>query len=271
MPELIINSKKLFTERPAFVMGIVNATPDSFYEDSRGGFELAMKQIEAGADIIDIGGESTRPGYSYVNEDEELKRVLPLIKQIRKENTDVLISVDTQKTNVIKSCIEEGADILNDVSAMQNNPSMAGLVAESGISVILMHRFLENEKTRKTNPKIIKEVSDYLTKRIKFAKQNGVKDSQIFVDPGIGFGKTFKENISLIKCADELCRGKYPVVMALSRKRCIGTMTDCTDVKDRLAGTLSANLFSVISGAKIVRVHDVKETVDSLKVMKYLF
>ena len=268
MVEMIFGNKKLSTEKPAFVMGILNATPDSFFEKSRGGLDLALKLIDDGADILDIGGESTRPNYIPVEENEEIKRIIPLIKEIRK-HSDIPISVDTRKSKVFIEAYNVGADILNDVSALEDDKNMAETVSKTDCSVILMHREEEDPNKIDESDKINTKVSDYLKKQIEYAIYCGIKKEKIIIDPGIGFGKTFKENLELIKNCNLLCDGNFPILMALSRKRCIGQMTN-EDVENRMAGTLAANIISVQNNAKIVRVHDVKQTVDALNVMKYL-
>lgn len=269
MVQLQFGKKIISTEKPAFVMGIVNATPDSFYEKSRGGYERAMELIAQGADILDIGGESTRPGFTEIPVEEEINRIVPLIKEIRK-NSDIPISVDTRKASVLEAAVIAGADALNDVSAMEDDKKMAETAAKLGVSVILMHRFNGNEAERITNPEVVKEVSNYLEQRVEVAQKAGIPVEKIIVDPGIGFGKTNEENLLLIKYTNQLCSKKYPVLMALSRKRCIGMMTNQNSADNRLAGTLAADLLSVQKGAIMVRVHDVRETVDSLNVLKYL-
>lgn len=265
---LKLKDRTIQTERPAFVMGIVNVTPDSFWEESRGSFERAMKLVEEGADILDLGAESTRPGYIAVSAEDEINRLVPVINQIRKE-TDIPISIDTRKASVMAECYKVGADILNDVSALEDDKDMAKTVAELGIPVILMHRFLGEESQREPSSKIVQEVSDYLYERVEFAKKSGIKSENIILDTGIGFGKTNEENIELIKCGNNICGKQYPVLMALSRKRIIGFMTD-RKVEDRLYGTLAANMIAVMNGAFMVRVHDVAPTIDTLNVMRYI-
>lgn len=267
MTELNICNKTISTPRRAFVMGILNATPDSFYSQSRGGIQKAFDLIEDGADILDIGGESTRPGFAEVPADEEIRRIIPVIKEIRKKS-DILISVDTRKAEVFKAAFEEGADILNDVSALEDDPKMPEVLNHNDCGIILMHQFKGVESERKTSLDVIKAVEDYFYGRIEYARQNGISEQRIILDPGIGFGKTYEENCALIKNGGNFFDGKYPVLMALSRKRCIGTMTKNRPVEERLAGTLAANLISVQKGAKIVRVHDVKEMVDALNVLQ---
>lgn len=276
MISMQFGKRKLQTERNAFVMGILNVTPDSFYDKSRGGFEQAEKLIQAGADIIDIGGESTRPGHTSVSVDEELKRVIPVIEKIRIKY-DIPISIDTTKYQVLKAAYEAGADIYNDVSAFksENGDLSADFVAQNNMSVVIMHSFFpfdennETERNQNPNKNIVDEVNTFFEERINFALEKNIKKEKIILDPGIGFGKSFDENVHLIKNTDKFCNKGYPVLMALSRKRCIGTITG-KQVEDRMAGSLSANIISVIKGASILRVHDVSETVDALNIMKYV-
>ena len=270
MKELKLKNRIIKTENPAFVMGIVNATPDSFWEKSRGGFENAMRLIEEGADLLDIGGESTRPGSQYVEVEEEIRRVVPLVKEIRKVS-DIPISIDTRKYEVMKAAFEEGADVLNDISALEDDKNLASFVSSIKIPVILMHKrgnpdIMQNRTDYKD---VFKEVEDYLYSRIQFAKESGIEDENIILDPGIGFGKNLEANICLIKNCGKLCGGKFPVLMALSRKSCIGQITG-KPVEERLAGTVTADILSVLAGAFMIRVHDVKEAVDSMKVLKAL-
>ena len=274
MQQLQFGLKRAATERAAFVMGIVNATPDSFYAESRGGVERALKLIDEGADILDIGGESTRPGYTPVSVEEEIARIVPVIQAVRKVSS-IPISVDTTKLEVFKTAFACGADIWNDVTALsgagkanedgtaacESEPSVASaqFIAKTGASVILMH----------TGPGDAKTVSDFLGQRTVFCLSHGVSSDKIILDPGIGFGKSFEENLALIREPLSICAGRYPVLMALSRKRCIGDMTG-RPAEERLAGTLAADMISVQNGAKIIRVHDVSEAIDTLNVMKNL-
>ena len=273
MLQLKLGLKRAATERPAFVMGIVNATPDSFYAESRGGLELALQLIKEGADILDIGGESTRPGYTPVSAEEEIGRIIPVIQAVRRES-GIPISVDTNKLEVFKAAWAAGADIWNDVTALSgaslggdgtaaaaSEPSReaAAYLAKTGASVILMH----------TGPGSVQQVSDFLGQRAVFCISNGLASDKIIIDPGIGFNKSTEENLALIREPMALCGGRYPVLMALSRKRCIGDMTG-RPAEERLAGTLAADLISVQKGAKIIRVHDVSSAIDTLNVMKFL-
>ncbi|MCR5123806.1 MAG: dihydropteroate synthase [Treponema sp.] len=256
------------TELPAFVMGIVNANGDSFWKESRGGLERAMSLISDGADILDIGGESTRPGSEYVDADEEIRRVLPVIEAIRKES-DIPISVDTRKYEVMKAAFDAGADILNDISALEDDERLASFAAEKKIPVILMHKrgIPTDMQSNTAYSNVLSDVGKYLSDRAEYALSKGIEPRKIIVDPGVGFGKDTKGNFALIKGCGKLCGGKYPVLMALSRKSCIGNVTG-REVQDRLTGTITADILSVMSGAFMLRVHDVKETVDSLKILK---
>ena len=262
MIELELAERTIKTERKAFVMGIVNATPDSFYKESRGGIERSLKLIEEGADILDIGAESTRPGSSYIDEKEELSRLIPVIKEIRK-NSNISISVDTRKKSVMQAAFENGADILNDISALEDDPELGKYACENKIPVILMHRSCVIK-----NP--FKEVNEYLLSRAKYAESFGISQEKIIIDPGIGFNKNLNDNVDLIKNCGKLGNGKYKILMALSRKRCIGEMTG-RDVEERLSGTLAADLISVIKGCSLIRVHDVKETIDTLEILRYTY
>lgn len=268
MAELIFGTKHIKTENPAFVMGILNATPDSFFKDSRGGLELAKQLIADGADVLDIGGESTRPGFTEVPEDEEISRIVPLITKIR-EFSDIPISVDTRKSKVFKAAYEAGADVLNDVSSFDDDLQMLETLSKTDAGLILMHRWPEVENHAGDASTILKKVDEELLPKIQCALKSGVSKEKIMVDPGIGFGKSFEENLELIKHCGKMLDGQYPVLMALSRKRCIGQMTD-QPVENRLVGTVAADMLSVINGAVMIRVHDVKAASDSLKVMKYL-
>ena len=274
MQQLQFGLKRAATERAAFVMGIVNATPDSFYAESRGGTERALQLIDEGADILDIGGESTRPGYTPVSIEDEIARVIPIIQAVRKVSS-IPISIDTTKLEVFKAAFACGADIWNDVTALSGagkanedgtaackaEPSAesALFIAKSGASVILMHSGAGTQQ----------EVSDFLGQRTVFCLSHGVSSDKIILDPGIGFGKSLEENLALIREPLSVCAGRYPVLMALSRKRCIGDMTG-RPAEERLAGTLAADMISVQNGAKIIRVHDVSSTIDTLNVMKNL-
>ncbi len=263
----------LSTDLPACVIGILNATPDSFWEGSRvtgvdAGVDRALEMVAQGADCIDIGGESSRPGSAYVSAEEELDRVIPLVEGIRRKS-DVPISIDTRKARVMEFAFEAGADILNDISALRDDPAMPGLAARLGLPVILMH-MRGVPLTMQDNPTyadVVGEVRAWLLERAAFAVSAGVRADRIVLDPGFGFGKRHEDNCSLVAGLAEIARGGYPVLMALSRKKSIGIMTG-RDAESRLAGTLAANQYAIMSGATYVRVHDVAETRDMLKVVQ---
>ena len=265
---LKLANKTVSTTNPAFVMGIVNANHNSFRNKSRGGSSLAFRHIKDGADIIDIGAESSRPGASYISAKDEIKALVPIIEKIRKVS-DIPISIDTRKKEVMKAAFESGANILNDISALEDDKDMARYAASINIPVILMHK-RGNPDIMQKNVKyenVFSDVNNYLLSRITYALDSGIKSDKIIIDPGIGFAKNLNANMILIKKANALCDGKYPLLMALSRKTCIGELTG-KPVKDRLYGTLTANIYSVLNGAFMVRVHDVAETVDAMKVLK---
>lgn len=265
----------LLSEEKPLVMGIINCTPDSFYEGSRknavdDALDTARKMIAGGAHILDIGGESSRPGSSYVSAEEELSRVIPVIEAIRKES-DILISIDTRKAEVARAAVKGGADIINDISALADDPDLAPFAAEKGLPVILMH-MKGNPETMQNDPfydDVLKSVKTALLEAADRALAAGIRKEKIFLDPGIGFGKRQQDNLDLLKGIPELKETGYPVLIGLSRKRFIGNITG-KEAEDRLAGTISANLYSAMQGADILRVHDVAETVDALKVMKAL-
>lgn len=268
--KLNLSNRSISTELPAFIMGIVNCTPDSFFENSRGGVELAKRLIDEGADILDIGGESTRPDSEYVCAEEEISRIVPVIKEIRKFS-GIPISVDTRKKSVMEAAYREGADILNDVSALEDDELLAEFAAETKIPVILMHkRGIPSDMQKQTKyDDVFAEVNGYLKSRADYAVSKGVSRDKIILDPGIGFGKDFDANRILIERCGEICNREYPVLMALSRKTCIGQMTGREKSKDRLFGTLAADIISVQKGATLVRVHDVAECRDTLKVLSH--
>jgi dihydropteroate synthase len=274
MLQLPLAGRALKTGLPAFIMGILNITPDSFWQESRYSeadletvVTAALKMQADGADIIDVGGESSRPGADYVSAPEEIARVIPVIREIRKRSA-IAISVDTRKKAVMQAALDAGADILNDISALEDDAELGKCAADAKIPVILMHKrgkpATMQEHTEYTNP--VAEVERYLRSRIDYALRQGVNRDKIILDPGIGFGKDLAANRALIKKSGRLCGGEYPVLMALSRKTCIGEITG-RDVPERLAGTLAANMYAVEHGTSLVRVHDIRETADMLKVL----
>ncbi len=254
------------------VMGILNCTPDSFFPGSRTatgpeGLEAAREMINQGADILDIGGESTRPGSRFVSEEDEIRRVVPLIKEIRKES-NIPISVDTRKAPVAKAALDAGADMINDVSALRDDPALGNLAAERKVPVILMHK-RGTPEIMQVDPHYedtIGEIKKELMQAVTRALQMGIQPAQIILDPGIGFGKRHIDNLLILKNLDILRETGYPILMGLSRKSFLGRILD-NEVEDRLAGSLAANAWCAIQGVEILRVHDVAETVDMVRVL----
>ncbi len=256
---------------PFAVMAIVNATPDSFYEPSRRRAALeardaALAAFAAGAAVVDIGGESTRPGSDYIEEAEELERVVPVIEAIRRES-DAPLSVDTRKAAVARAALAAGADILNDVSALLHEPDAAHAAAEAGAPVVLMH-MRGDPKTMQNAPEYgdcPREVATFLAEAARRAEAAGVALDRIVLDPGIGFGKRLEDNLALLARLDELCALGYPLLVGISRKSMIGAITG-RPPEGRLAGSLGAACAAYARGARIFRVHDPAETRDALAV-----
>ena len=251
-------------KRKTLVMGIVNVTPDSFSDGGKFfspevATNHASKLITQGADIIDIGGESTRPGAKQVSESEELKRVIPVIEKIRTDNPTILISIDTTKASVAKYAVEAGADIINDVSGLSFDNNMAGIVKSLNVPIVIMH-MKGNPQNMQLNPKykdIVNEILDFFKIKIKIAIQSGINRSMIILDPGIGFGKTVDHNFELLSRLNEFNVLELPIMIGPSRKSFIGITLDLPP-EDRVEGTAAAVSAGVMNGASIVRVHDVK-------------
>jgi len=243
------------------VMGIINVTPDSFFADSRKqsvleAVETAKKMIEEGADIIDVGGMSTRPGSDPVDEEEELNRVIPVIRAIR-SITDVPISVDTYRWRVALKALEAGADIVNDISGYQFEPDIVRVVSENNAPYVLMH-IKGTPKTMQENPHyedVVKEIKEYFTEKIEYLKEKGV--NQIVLDPGIGFGKRYEDNLEILRRIDEFKELKLPILIGASRKSFIGITLGNVPPEERLEGTLAVTAYCTLKGVDIIRVHDV--------------
>jgi len=252
------------------VMGIVNVTPDSF---SDGGQYLDVpaaiahgRELEAdGAVILDVGGESTRPGAEPVSESEELRRVLPVIEGLRAAGAQARISIDTSKAAVARAALEAGASIVNDVTALRGDPAMVGVVAEHGAECCLMH-MLGRPRTMQQDPhydEVVADVKGFLEARMSFAVAHGVAEERILLDPGIGFGKTDVHNLELLGRLHELTELGRPIVIGTSRKSFLGRLTG-RPVQDRLAATIATNVIAYERGARIFRVHDVAPVRDAL-------
>ena len=251
-------------KRETLVMGIVNVTPDSFSDGGKFfspevAISHASKLITQGADIIDIGGESTRPGAEQVSESEELKRVIPVIEKIRTDNPTILISIDTTKASVAKHAVEAGANIINDVSGLSFDDNMISVVGSFNIPVVIMH-MKGNPQNMQLNPDykdIVNEILDFFKMKIEIAIQSGINRSMIILDPGIGFGKTVEHNFELLSRLNEFNVLELPIMIGPSRKSFIGITLDLPP-EDRIEGTAAAVSAGVMNGASIVRVHDVK-------------
>jgi dihydropteroate synthase len=258
-------------------MGVVNVTPDSFSDggsflDRDAAIAHALKLVEDGADLLDIGGESTRPGADPVSVDEELSRVVPVIEALR-ARVQVPISIDTMKPAVARASIETGASIWNDVTALSGAPDSARVAAELGCGVVLMHMRGE-PRTMQREPvyrDVVEEVRTYLKARAAAAIRAGVRRDRIRVDPGIGFGKTLAHNLALLRKLDRVAGLGFPVVLGVSRKSFIKAVDPRGEsASDRLGGSLAAALWGADRGAAVLRVHDVRETVQALEMRRAL-
>lgn len=273
----LANGRRLALGRRPLVMGILNATPDSFFPASRvhgeqGVLDAALRMAGDGADLLDIGGESSRPGSAYVDAAEEVRRVIPALRAIRRRSS-IPISIDTRKAEVARAALDEGADIVNDISALRDDPQLGRLVADRKCPVILMHmRGTPLSMQREpyyadTIGEIIAELRD----RIAAATSFGVSEDAILLDPGIGFGKRPVDNLLILRGIEQFCRLGFPVVVGASRKGFIGKVAggqgEPLPVEERLPGSLAAAASAAIGGADIIRVHDVRETVQLVRVL----
>jgi dihydropteroate synthase len=253
------------------VMGIVNLTPDSFSDGGRfAGFEDALDHARrlagAGADLLDLGGESSRPGSEPVSVDEELRRVLPVVEALAAESS-VPLSIDTTKAAVARRALEAGAVIVNDITALDADPDMARVVAESGAGVVLMH-MRGVPKTMQQDPRyedVVREVCDFLAGRIEWAESRGIPRERIAVDPGIGFGKTMAHNLEILRNLRRFDTLGCALLIGTSRKKFLGTITG-RGVGERGTASAVSSLAACVAGARVVRVHDVAATVDAIKV-----
>ena len=247
------------------IMGILNVTPDSFSDGGKfkshdQAIGHAVKMIKEGANIIDIGGESTRPGAKAVQLEEELMRIIPIIEAIRLKS-DCLISIDTYKSKVAEAALDAGADMVNDISGLTFDHNMASLVAERNVPVIIMH-IKGKPRDMQKNPNydnLIKEIKVFFELQIAIAKRAGIDSGNIIVDPGIGFGKRLEDNFEIIRELGQISTMGYPVLLGPSRKSFIGLTLDLP-IEERMEGTLASITAGVINGARIVRVHDIRAT-----------
>jgi dihydropteroate synthase len=259
------------------VMGILNVTPDSF---SDGGFNFnveaayrhALRMIDAGAEIIDVGPESTRPGARSIDPEEQVRRAIPVIERIRNRNTWTTISIDTRSAAVARAAIAVGADWINDTAALRDDPDMVRVAAERGASIVLMHRRgTPLDMQQGGGPQyddLIQEIADFLAERAAFAFSHGVRRDGILIDPGIGFGKRVEHNVAILKHLNRFVQIGYPVLIGASRKGFIGEITEEPAPAARLGGSVACAVLASFAGAAVVRAHDVGATLQAIRVAR---
>ena len=255
------------------VVGILNVTPDSFSDggdffDPEAAAEHAAAMLDEGADMLDVGGESTRPGSDPVSQEEEIRRVVPVLKRILSVRPEAVISVDTYRSGTAKAALEAGASLVNDVTALRGDPGMVSLIEEAACPVILMH--MQGEpKTMQKEPNyqdVVREVRDFLAERAEYAVAAGVRLENIIVDPGIGFGKNFEHNLALLRNLDALVDLGFPVLIGTSRKSFVERITGVQEARDRVFGTVATTVLAFEQGATFFRVHDVRANRQALAV-----
>ena len=270
-PSLKIREKVFDFDKSHYIMGVLNITPDSFSDggkflDFKSALNHAKEMISEGADIIDIGGESTRPGAQSISEDEEKRRVIPVIEEIRKFS-DIPISIDTYKSAVAREASKSGADFINDISGLRFDPEMVNVAMDYKVPVIVMH-IKGTPRDMQKNPfyeDLMRELLEYFEERINTLNKAGI--DKIIIDPGIGFGKRLEDNLKIIKNLNEFSIFNLPVMIGVSRKSFIGNILDRT-VEERLTGTIAANAMALLNGANILRVHDVKPHKELIKMFE---
>ena len=265
---MIIGGKKFDVEHETYVMGILNVTPDSFsdggkYNGMDQAMEHARQMVEDGADIIDGGGESTRPGHIMITDEEEIARVTPIIEKLKKE-FDVPISIDTYKSKVAEAAVQAGADLVNDIWGLKYDSKMAGLIAKTGVACCLMHN---RENTDYQN--FLADFMDDMKECVKIAKDAGIADDRIILDPGVGFGKTYEMNLEIIDKLEIMKELGYPVLLGTSRKSVIGLTLDLP-VEEREEGTMVTTVYGVQKGCAFVRVHDVEKNKRAIRMTRAL-
>ncbi|MCI5884298.1 MAG: dihydropteroate synthase [Clostridiales bacterium] len=258
-----IGNREFVFGKHVYIMGILNVTPDSFSDGGKfNTMDQAMAQVEKmiaqGADLIDVGGESTRPGHQQITEEEEIERVVPVIQKI-KETFDIPVSIDTYKSKVAKAALDAGADMLNDIWGFLYDEKMAELAATYDVPVCLMHNRNNTEYGD-----FVRDVVEDLKKCLAVAEKHGVKKENIILDPGVGFGKTYEQNLAIINHLEALCDMGYPVLLATSRKSVIGLTLDLP-VTEREEGTIATSVMGAMKGCDFVRVHDVQANARALK------
>ena len=261
-----IGNREFDLKKECFVMGILNVTPDSFSDGGKWNeLEAARRHVEdmirEGADIIDIGGESNRPGFGRISDEEEIARVVPAIEMVKKE-FDIPVSVDTYKSAVAEAAVEAGADLINDIWGLKGDARLASVIAKYQLPCCLMHN---RDNTDYQN--LMEELLDELRESVALAKQAGISDDQIILDPGIGFGLTYEQNLTVMNHLEELQTLGYPVLLGTSRKSMIG-LTLKLPPSERLEGTIATSVIGVMKGCSMFRVHDVKENVRAIRMTK---
>jgi dihydropteroate synthase len=255
------------------VVGILNVTPDSFSDggdflDPEAAAEHAVAMLDEGAEILDLGGQSTRPGSDPVSQEEEIRRVVPVLERILSVRPDAVISIDTYRAGTAKAALEAGARLINDVTALRGDPSMISVVREATCPVILMH--MQGEpKTMQREPRyedVVREVRDFLAERAEHAVAAGIRPENVIVDPGIGFGKYLEHNLALLRNLDDIVNLDFPVLVGASRKRFIGSITGVQEAKERIFGTVATTVLAYEKGATLFRVHDVRANREALAV-----
>lgn len=267
------NSKYYFDKTK--IMGIINATPDSFFSGSRNentdnAVNKALRMIQDGADILDIGGESTRPGSDPVTTEEEINRVVPVIEGIRRINKDILISVDTYRAKTAAASINAGADIINDISAMMFDDNMAEVIKEYNVPIILMHT-KGTPKNMQVNPhydNVVLELMSYFKERIDYCKKIGISMDKLIIDPGVGFAKSYEHNMELIKKIGVFHEINLPILLAVSRKTSLGIALGNLPPEERLEGTIAVSCYAAMQNIEMVRVHDVLENKRAVRMIE---
>jgi dihydropteroate synthase len=268
---LKIRGDKLLIGKETLIMGILNITPDSFsdggkYFEKEKAIERGIEMEEEGAHIIDVGGESSRPGAESISEEEERRRVIPVIKELRKR-VKCLISIDTYKSKIADEAIENGADILNDISGLRFDPMMVEVIKKRGVPVIIMH-MKGTPKTMQINPfykNVIQEIKDFFKERLDYIVKNDIDPEKVILDPGIGFGKRQEDNEKIIANLDKFQELNRPILLGISRKSFIGNILNLPP-EERLEGSISSGIIGIFKGAHALRVHDVKEFSRAVKV-----
>ena len=268
-----IGSREFLRSGCTYIMGILNLTPDSFYDggwhaDKEAALKCVQEMIDEGADIIDVGGESTRPGHTPVSLDEELRRVIPVIEAVR-ARYDIPVSVDTYKAEVARLALDAGADLVNDISGLTADETMAKLIADRKVPCCIMHNDLKYDAAVDDRP--VRQRMEYdIMHSLSLAKTAGIDDGQIILDPGIGFAKSFEDNLKVLKDPHYMLPRDYPLLVAVSRKSVIGNALDLPK-EERLEGTMALSVMAAMRGAMFVRVHDVKENYRAVRMTEAVY